>query len=244
MEQVIIFLIIYIFTYVLWVTVWVTYFSLKTKKESKLTTLLQKEEYPRFSKTTSISILFIGDSIVRGVGARSQETTLGRQIKQHYRTDSFTLQGKDAIGISECSRILKEDTNKYNLIIIFCGGMDIVTMRSFTHIKRCLTDLFKEAKHRAEKLVYITPPNVGNSPIFPFPLSYIYKKRSQKFQAIAKEISSTHSVTFISLYQDEKDEELLSEGGLYATDKTHPNDKGYKLWFSKLIEPHLPSLKP
>jgi len=240
MEQIILFFIIYTGLYVAGVTVWVIYFSLKTKRESKLTTLLQKEETQEPSGPTSI--LFVGDSIVRGVGARSKETTLGRQIKTHYPNSSFTLQGKDAIGISECSRLLKQNTSTYDLVIIFCGGMDIVTMRSFSHIEKALVHLFEEAKRHGKKVIYITPPNAGNSPLFPFPLSYIYKKRSQRFQAIAKKISSSHSVTFISLYQERENEVLLSKGQLYATDKTHPNDEGYKLWFSKLIEPHLPSV--
>ncbi len=220
-------LFIYFFVvFVLGVTTWITYFGLQSRVLSRKT-----KDFVSSTKMYHTKILMVGDSIMRGVGTSHLQHTLQALVEAHSPTSYITVVAKDGARCEEIIRALKEkQLEKYHQVILFCGGMDIIHFSSASTIKKNLEELFIYAKSTAPHVLYISPANVGNAPIFPFPVSYIYAQRSRKFFAISRECAKAHGVTFVDYYS--------SKNTQYAEDKSHPNDSGYKNLFD-LFKKHI-----
>jgi lysophospholipase L1-like esterase len=201
------------------VTAWIIYFSLCSKKLSKKTISYQEKD-----KTGDFSILFLGDSVVRGVGVCDPKDSLAGLTKKHIPCAKITVFAKDGARIDEISSLLqRQPKKKYDQIIIFCGGMDIIKFSKAQKIKERLHELFSYTKTMSSNIVYVSPPDVGISEIFPFPLSLLYSYRSKKFLEYSRACAERCEITFVDYFSFENKE--------YASDKSHPNEKGYKHMF-------------
>ena len=212
--------------FVLGVTAWIIYFGLQSKALSKET---KNNRYTRniFTK----KILMVGDSVMRGVGTSSQEYSLCSLVASYSSHSSVTVFAKDGVRCREIlEAIKKEKYESHDQVIIFCGGMDIIYFSREDKVKKDLQNLFLYLKSIAPHVVYVSPPNIGNAPIFPFPVSFIYKYRSQKFISIAQDCAYQCGVSIVD-YSSIKNIH-------FARDKSHPSDIGYRKLF-ELFKEHI-----
>jgi lysophospholipase L1-like esterase len=207
---------------------WITYFGLKSKLISKNVKSFSVEP-----KNPKRRILVIGDSVVLGVGASDGAHSLVGKIAELYPTSSVIgcgMIGGKTENVLEMLKRKKIDS-KLDLIIIMCGGMDVLHFTPPEKYRRNLSDLFKEAKKYTTNVTYILMPNAGVAPIFPFPVSLLYTYYSRKLCKVAQEVTSQEQVTPIHLFNEKKNDPLYGRFDLYADDLSHPNNKGYSVWF-------------
>ncbi len=185
------------------------------------------------SHPTTKKILFIGDSVVLGIGASSPLSSLSGLLAQEYPNYAITIQGKVGIGAEGTLSLLYKERTHYDAILIFCGGMDIIRMKlQQKHFAR-YHELFSHAKTMTQQVIYIGPPNVGHSLLFLWCTSFWYRMLSKKHHVTLHHITQLHHVSYIPLFSS-YDHFFNLSSTWYAKDMSHPNDKGYLLWFTHI----------
>lgn len=192
------------------------------------------EKFYHLKTAYNKQILMIGDSVMHGVGATAVSHSLPALVAQHAPHVRVNVFAQDGARCFELVELLeREHFEKQDQVIIFCGGMDVIKFTSKKKIKEDLGKLFSIAKTISTNVTYISPFNIGNSPLFLPPLSYLYAYRSKIFFKIAKKCTEEYGVTYLDYYHSKNDN--------FAEDRSHPNDKGYKHIFNLLKDQIIPS---
>lgn len=77
--------------------------------------------------------------------------------------------------------------------------------------------------------------NVGNAPFFFAPLSWLMTSRSRKLHAFVREAASRHGAVVVNLFHERQDAPFVQRPELNSYDGLHPNDAGYRVWYSELL---------
>ncbi len=211
--------------YLLFVILWAAYFGLWSKVLSK-----QLHTFKHPNENAHKKIVMIGDSAVRGVGVTDAHDSLPGLIEKNTTDTQVRVCALDGARCEEVLRTLhtlKETSCKNcDQIVILCGGMDIIKFTANEKIEHDLQELFYYAKLITPNVVFISPPNVGNAPIFLPPLSSLYSYRSEIFYTISKKCAQEHGIAFVDYFH--------ANNTHYALDKSHPDKVGYMNLFSML----------
>jgi len=181
-----------------------------------------------------------GDSTGVGVGASRPEFSLAGHLALHYPNATIINNAVNGSSIRKTIKIL-EKQGKFDILILCCIGIDILRPWKNKSIKKDLNDLFILASQKSEKILYITPVNVGLAPIFPWYIRKYFFNKSKKFGLIIEEeIKKYPNIIVENNLLIEHDCLIPDYNKISATDRIHPNDIGY-LWVYYKIKSKLPS---
>jgi lysophospholipase L1-like esterase len=196
-------------------------------------------KFERHSPQASRRVLFVGDSIGIGCGTSDQRYSLPGRLgadfpSAHVENASAgmqTLPQADA----RLRGIVQEGGEPYDLVIVFVGGVDLVTGRPIGRVRRHVRSLLRSAKACGKDVLLVGPNNTGLVPLYRFPLSRWLHRRAYAFDALYRAEAEEVGARFVPLYREDGD--IVVERNLFSPDKTHPNDKGYGMWYAELRGP-------
>jgi len=203
----------------------------------RLTNSIKKFE--RLDPTASQRILFIGDSTGYGTGTSDSRYSIVGRLGADFPNAHIENFSETGVYLSRACRVLKEklaapDCEKFNAIIIMLGGMNLVHGTPLPLVRRMLRQAIVRSKQCGQATIIIGPNNTGLAPMYPSLLACLYRKRAKRFDALYREVTQEEGVPCVPLFQEHEDE--LSARGLFACDKTHPNDEGYGVWYDQMKE--------
>lgn len=179
--------------------------------------------------------LFIGDSTGVGVGARPEESLAGRFGAEHptWNVENRSVSGRKA---AELLPVLQKlETGRYEWVVIQVGGNDITYFSGLEQLKKDIAAVLVEAKRVGKQVTFLSCGNVGNAPIFPRLLAFIWTKRTLLVRDIFVTTVKEQDVTYIDLYRDDENDPFSREPLRYhAKDLFHPSGEGYGLWYDDL----------
>lgn len=218
--------------------------SLFLLRQSKLLSQ-QAVAYRQTGEPHGPNFLIAGDSTGAGVGAQGPQYSvagrLGQDIPQAH-IENISISG---LTLHEVYVRLESTDKRYDLLLLQVGANDVV---GFTPLSRVHTDaqeLLALAKTKAGTVVWMSSGDVGLSPLFPWPLSELWRYRSRVVRGIFLEEASRASVTYVDLYRSKEDEPFLKDVPKYfARDQFHPSAEGYALWYTELKQAANPVLSP
>nr|AAM97295.1 SGNH hydrolase subfamily protein [uncultured bacterium CSLC2] len=192
-------------------------------------------------------LLFVGDSTGYGTGTSHARFSLVGRLGADYpdaHIENVSRNGSLLIGVRDTLRDIAETstTAPYDTVILMAGGMDMLYGTPRWLVRRLLQSALTYGKRCGRAVVLVGPNNAGRAPLYRFPLSNLYQGRARQFDALYREAAQQANVHFVSLYGERTDP--LVERNLFATDKTHPNDEGYGIWYDQMkgvISSTLPS---
>lgn len=182
-------------------------------------------------------ILIIGDSTAVGTGTKDPINSTAGYFHQDFPKAEITNLAKNGAKLDEISSMLDQVQDKFDLILIQAGANDILYFTPLKIAAAQMDSLIKKAKKYSDNVVLLTSGNIGTAPIFPFPLSWLYSSRSQKYLVEFEKIAANNEIVFVRLLQEKIDDVFLSDiKKYYAADKLHLTDDGYKVWYQKIRE--------
>jgi hypothetical protein len=120
-------------------------------------------------ENTKIGIF--GDSTGVGVGFSCPQMSLAGMLSRHYPNSTILNYSVTGSTIKKTIKVLKKYRD-FDLMILCCIGIDLLCFKKTDDIKKDIKKMFLLASRRADNILYITPVNLGLSPIFP----WYYKK--------------------------------------------------------------------
>lgn len=204
-------------------------------RSRQLTNAIQKFEQRNPSAATRI--LFIGDSTGYGTGTSDARYSIVGRLCADFPEAHVENHSSTGAYVSKACRVLQEKVGapggeKFDLIIIMLGGMNLVHFTPLWIVRRTLVRAIAYSKQCGRATVIIAPNNAGLVPLYHFPLSRLYQKRARDFSTLYQTIAQEEHIYCVSLFQERPD--ALSARGLFALDHTHPNDEGYGFWYNQM----------
>lgn len=189
-------------------------------------------------------VLILGDSIAVGVGASAPETSLVGRLIQSYPHLHIDNRAKNALGFNEVEQVLANITDEtYDIVILSVGGMDVLRCTPFSSIAKHVARI-QEHLHRlgVHQTILVSVNNVGNAPMWGFPLNRFFDRRSRNLTEHLATLSVKYNILHVPLYREKYTDPLIQQPNLFAEDGTHPNDQGYAIWYNhiqSIIHPHM-----
>lgn len=212
--------------------------SLSQRKSQLL--IASAHPYTQTPANASSHILVAGDSTGVGVGAEAGESVAGR-LGLMYRNASIenvSVSGLRVEGLLEILSAHISATSTYDVILLMIGANDTVGFTSKEELRTHLSEVFALTSAHGRAVYVMTSGDVGDVPIFRFPLSSLFTSRTRMVRSVFMDESKKYSsITYVDLFAPEVNEAFKKDAlRFYAKDFFHPSGEGYGLWFSKLRE--------
>lgn len=182
-------------------------------------------------------ILILGDSLGVGVGATvPEESVAGRVAAEHINAciKNISVSGAKVGEIKDQLSVIGTD-EKFDSILLFGGGNDVVQLTRLSDILPDLQHLLLSLKKHSQKIIFTTSGNIGLAPAFIFPLDIFYTRRAKEFLGEFRTMSKIEGVYFVDLYHEKKDDPFESDPNkFYARDRFHPSTAGYAVWYEQI----------
>jgi len=82
----------------------------------------------------------------------------------------------------------------------------------------------------ANKIIILHSGDVGEAPIFLWPLNWIYTQRTLKMRDVYRVASRNAGITYLDIYTLNK--KIKNRQPKFAKDNFHLNDHGYNMWYT------------
>ncbi|MEK7630844.1 MAG: GDSL-type esterase/lipase family protein [Patescibacteria group bacterium] len=195
-----------------------------------------RQDYVIAGGEKKLSVTILGDSTAVGTGASGYTKTYHYQfLERHKNNYSFDVQNKGVVGArtADLARQI-ESMGHSDLAIISIGGNDVTHGTEWASVERDLSGALGAVSQKAKRVVLLTPGDLGDVLIVPYPLRKYWATKSPKLSVLAARVASDKKITHIDIYAlggtQFRDEPYV----YYASDLFHPSDAGYKLWADAL----------
>jgi lysophospholipase L1-like esterase len=180
-------------------------------------------------------LLVVGDSTAVGAGASRPERSLVGLIGQAHPDWTVLNLARDGAQLSDIAVQLNAVVPNFDTVLILGGGNDVMKLSSDDEMREQLARILKLAKQSARDVVLMPAGNVGNAPLFFWPLSRWMTHRSRGLHALAAEQAARQGAVYVNLFKEREADPFVARAAeLHAGDGVHPSDAGYALWFQVL----------
>lgn len=217
----------------------VVYLGLPLYRAIKLSKVIEETavRYEQHPNNSTMHILVTGDSTVVGTGAGNPASSTAGRLGHDFPQSDVTNLSENGLKIEGLQTKLNAITDKhFGLIVIQIGANDVVGMTSLSKIESGISGILDFATAHGDKVVVLTSGNIGLSPTFKFPISWLMTRRSLAVRAIyMKQVAdraSTHDIHYVDLFKDKEHDIFNTDiNKYYAIDRFHPSADGYAVWY-------------
>jgi len=121
-------------------------------------------------------------------------------------------------------------------MLVQAGGNDVIRWGGLSSLRTDIQRVSELARQRGDLVVLMPAGNVGNSPFFFPPLSWLMTQRSRELHTYVQQSAARTGAVYVDLFEDRGDDPFVKSPGLNAVDGLHPSDAGYRVWFNELME--------
>ncbi|MFA9262727.1 MAG: GDSL-type esterase/lipase family protein [Undibacterium sp.] len=192
------------------------------------------QPFERTVSDAAAKALFIGDSTGVGVGATEPEESLaGLFAHDHpdWTVSNASVSGRKTAELIAPLQNLSKDS--YELVVVQIGGNDITRFTPLDSLEKDIQMVIKEANRVASgQVILLTTGNVGNAPLLPRPLAFLWHWRTLAVRDIFLKAATETNISYVDLYQEPSiDPFALDPYRYHAADLFHPSTAGYALWY-------------
>lgn len=185
--------------------------------------------------------LVLGDSTAAGVGANYDDGIVlatARHLARRCRVQvvNFAVSGarfRDVLS----DQLPRARGIKPDLVLLDVGANDVIHLTLSNSVRRDLEKILEAllAANCDARIVVTGAPDMGSPPRIPFLLRGLAAIRTNRINRIATRAVSVHDLTFAPI-AERTGPAFRKDRTLFASDRFHPNARGYSLWAAVLEE--------
>lgn len=180
-------------------------------------------------------ILVVGDSTGVGTGAAQSQHSVAGRISAAHPDWLIDNQAENGAKFEDVVAQLQALKKRYDLVLVLAGGNDVIRLTSAGDMRTNIVSVVRSAQARSPVVVLMPSGNVGHSPFFPPPISWLMSSRSKNLHAIVQQVARQSGARYVRLLEPpEKDPFALEPKRMHAADGLHPSSDGYAQWFKEL----------
>ncbi|MEN9561552.1 MAG: hypothetical protein RIQ56_825 [Candidatus Parcubacteria bacterium] len=196
-------------------------------------------EDPSLEKT----VLVVGDSTAVGVGGKGELSVPGRLSQWlNASIENYGKSGARTRDITE--QLSRAKLARYDLLLIQIGANDVIYFSSIGRTQQELLEVLHLAKKKSDKVLLLTAGDIGDAPVFSFPINEIFSARTRALRKHFSETAARLGIVYVDIYA--KPSPFGSDPTrYYAPDGLHLSGDGYGYWFSivqKYVQENWPNI--
>ncbi len=190
--------------------------------------------YSQETSTSTLPVLFIGDSTAIGIGASNNQDSIAGRFGQDCPNAEIVNQGKNGDRVPRLEQRFVEEGQRFNLVFVQIGGNDVLHFTPINIIEQDLREVLARAQKIGRRVVLLSSSRINYTPFIPWLLDGVYRSRADEVEDVFARIATEKGATFISsdFLSDEVGQR--EKNSYFAQDRFHPNDNGYDLWYQKI----------
>lgn len=190
-------------------------------------TLNPKSQKPNF--------ITLGDSLLDGVGASSEQTSFSYMLykssdpKSNMNLINLAVSGAKVRNVLEeqLPVALQEDLAD---VVILIGINDIHDQTPLKSFEKDYRGIIEELTSKTSaKITLINIPYLGSDLILLPPWNFYTDLKTRQYNEIIKNLAEEKNLKLVDLYGLTEDK-FKKNSSLYSKDQFHPSDQGYALW--------------
>ncbi len=180
-----------------------------------------------------VDMLVVGDSTAVGVGSVPQQSVPAR-VAQELNL-SVENHAKSGATLQDVRMQLQQASQEhYELILIQAGANDVMSLARYTTVSEEARLVLEEALRLSERVVFLTAGDIGQAPIWPFPLNVMLSHRTTQVRNQIQPLAESLGVLYVDLYAL-PDPFGTDPTRYYAPDFLHLSADGYAVWATHVL---------
>ena len=179
-------------------------------------------------------LLVVGDSTAVGTGASSSAASLVGLLARELPELHIENRGRIGATFASTAEQLEQRTRRFDVVLVLAGANDVIRLHDLGAVARDVDRVLQRACEIADMVIVMPPGNLGNSPFFFAPLSWLMASRSRRLHDAVCAVAQRRGAIYVRLHRARKDDPFAVRRELHARDALHPSDEGYRIWFDEL----------
>lgn len=182
------------------------------------------------------SVLIVGDSTGVGAGAREPHDTVAGFLAHDFPHVSVVNRARHGARCRDVPAQLAHE-QRFDAVLLFVGGNDVLRGTPADELKRHIAAALDSAKRVARQVVFVSTPDVGRAPLFPWPLSAVLSRRTRTAGDVFIAAARQAGATYIDLLAEGHSERFARDPQRYfAPDGLHPSTDSYRYCYRLVLE--------
>jgi len=181
-------------------------------------------------------ILILGDSTGVGVGASRPEESIAGLLAADFPDADVVNVSESGAKVADTLaqvRACAEQGLRFDLALLHVGGNDVVRATSTAKLSDDCEQLLEALCRLAERSLWLGPPNLGITPLFTPPFSWVVAARSRAATSIFADCAARHGITFVNFSSAEHEAQFVrARAEHFAADRFHPSSSSYRYGWS------------
>lgn len=193
--------------------------------------------YQRRLEHAPRSVLFAGDSTGVGAGAKEPHDTVAGFLAHDFPHVSVVNRAQHGARCRDVPAQLAADEQRFDVVLLFVGGNDVLRGTPADELQRHIAAALDSAKRVARQVVFVSTPDIGSAPLFPWPLSAVLSRRTRTARDVFIAAARRAGATYIDLLAEGHSERFARDPQRYfALDGLHPSADSYRYCYRLVLE--------
>lgn len=194
--------------------------------------------YQRELPEATHSVLVAGDSTAVGVGARQPRDGIAGLLGAEFPHVSVVNRGRHGARCRDVpAQLVSSEPRRFDVVLLLVGGNDILRGTGLEELTRDIGGALADAKRLAPHVVFVSTPDVGRVPMFPWPLTLLLSHRTRAARKVFIAAAREAGVLYIDLLAKGHSQRFMREPLRYfAADGLHPSTDSYRYCYDLLLQ--------
>lgn len=181
----------------------------------------------------ALRLLIVGDSTGVGTGADTPQGSLAGRIAQGHPGLLIENRSENGAKFADVLQQLKAP-GRFDIVLVQAGGNDVIRLTGDDALRQQIEAAVARAQTLAPTVILMPSGNVGNSPFFLPPVTWLMTQRSRTLHRMVADIAARRQAVYVNLFREREDDPFTDSDTLNASDGLHPTSAGYQIWMRTL----------
>lgn len=184
-------------------------------------------------------LLVMGDSTGVGTGATDpRDSVAGRIGAAHpdWRIDNLAVNGARVADLAGQAARAQALNARPDTVLLMVGGNDVIRLSDWQAVEADLLRAVRHASAQGARVVLVPCGEVGRSPLFWPPWSWLLNARSTTLHRVVASVAVRTGAQVVDLRVPPQQDPFVQQPQRHhAADGLHPSSAGYGVWFRQIV---------